>query len=187
MLAQLIRPPDEAQRGVQDRDPMTESLRLLEAVRRKKDGHPVLAECAEEIVNVTCRDRVEPGGGLVKKQDLRVAEERSRQRDASAKAFRQRTAEVVRAISEVDCLQRPVDAVPRIAELIETSEAFEVLRDGEPEVEAGDSGMIEMRRPYRRSRLGAQGNPRDRCRARRRRDEGTERPHSRRLPGAVWT
>ena len=96
-------------------------------------------------MNVTCRDRVEPGGGLVKKQDLRVTEQRPRQRDALAKAFRQRTAEVVRSISEVDCLQRPLDAIPHIGELVETSEAFEVLRDGEPEVEARDSGMIEMR------------------------------------------
>ncbi len=84
---------------------MAESLRLLEPVRREKDGHPSISQSGDERMNVTCRDGVEPGGGLVKKQDRRVIEQSSRKRDTLAKALRKRTAEVVRPIGEVDRLQ----------------------------------------------------------------------------------
>ena len=80
-------------------------------------------------------DRVQSGGGLVEKDDRRIAEQCSRERDALPEALGEGAAGIVCPAGEVDRRQRLPDSHLRLRELVQPGEELEVLRDRETEVE----------------------------------------------------
>ena len=87
-------------------------------------------------MNLASGDRVEADGRLVKEQDLRIAEQRPRQGDPLAEAFRERPAGILRPVGEVDRPQSKVDATARVRHLVQVGEALEVLEDAQAQVQA---------------------------------------------------
>jgi hypothetical protein len=65
----------QKQRRVQDGYPVAEPLGFLQPVGGEEDGHAALAQRGDELVYLTGRDRVEPGGGLVEEQHRRVVQQ----------------------------------------------------------------------------------------------------------------
>ena len=88
-------------------------------------------------------------------------------------------------VGQVDGPQRAVDAIARVGHLVEVGEAREVLGHAQAQVQAGRLGHDRDPAADLHSVLGRERESGDRCRARGRRDESAERPHGRRLPGAV--
>ena len=158
---------------------------LLESMRRQEDRGAALAEPVDQLVDATRGDRVETGRRLVEEQDLRVAEERSRERDPLAKALGQGAARIVRPVGEVDGLEGTRDARARIGHLVQVGEALEVLEDAQAQVQPRRLGHDRDPAPDLDAVLGRQRDPGHRRRARGRFDQRAERPHRRRLAGTV--
>jgi hypothetical protein len=66
--------------GVEQRQAVAEPLGLLHEVRDQHHGHAPVADALDEVPGVTTRVRVQPGGQLVQDGDLRVADQRQRDR-----------------------------------------------------------------------------------------------------------
>jgi hypothetical protein len=83
-------------------------LRLWVRISRRwatKDGHPQLAvEPADLRPHARPADRVEPGGGLVEEQDVRVVHQGGRQVEAALHAPRVGGDRTVQGIAHVDQL-----------------------------------------------------------------------------------
>ena len=137
------------------------------------------------LVDVARGEWVEPRGRLVKEQDLRVAEQRSRQGDPLAKALGQRAADVVRAVGQAHRAKHPVDAGARFGHFVEVREALEVLADTQTQVQARRFGHHRDPPADLHAVLGRERYSRHRRRPGRRLDERAERPDRRRLARAV--
>jgi hypothetical protein len=65
---------------VDDPDPVAEDVRLLQVLRRQEDGDPRLAAKEGDLLPQRGATlRIEPGRGLVEKEDLRRVDERERE------------------------------------------------------------------------------------------------------------
>lgn len=73
-IAQVGRAADHPQGRIEDRDPITQPLGLVQPVRGQEDGHAAAAQPIEQLVNLVSGDRIQTGGGLVQEKDLWVAE-----------------------------------------------------------------------------------------------------------------
>jgi hypothetical protein len=96
-------------------------------------------------VDLSGGDWVEPGGGLVEEQHRRIVEQRSGQRRPLSEALGERAAQIVGPVGQVDRPEGALDALLRVGQPVETGEEFEVLSHREAQVQALDSGMIEIR------------------------------------------
>jgi hypothetical protein len=87
------------------------ALRLVHEVGGDEDGHPVLARQVEhQLPETIARHRVDPRGGLVEDQDLRLVDHRHGQRQALANAQRQALGEHVHDRAEVEAAGHLGDA-----------------------------------------------------------------------------
>src|SRR5207248_2690460 len=74
---------------VHDRDPVAQGLGFLEVVRGQDDRLASLPEVGNEIPERTSRGRVQARRGLVEEEELRVVDERERNRQPLALAARE--------------------------------------------------------------------------------------------------
>jgi hypothetical protein len=81
--------------------------------------------------------------------------------------------------------QRTLDSIARVGQLIQVSEALEVLEHAEAEIKPRGLGPDRDPPPDLDAVLGSERQPSDDGRARRRRDERPEASHGRRLPRTV--
>jgi hypothetical protein len=73
--------------GAQDADPIRELVRFLEILGGEKDGHPqFVIEATDLLPHPDPAHRVQPGSGLVEKEDLGVVNQRRGQVQASPHA-----------------------------------------------------------------------------------------------------
>ena len=86
-----------------------EPTRLAEIVRRHHDLDAGLRDRADDVLDRLGGRRIEAGGRLVEKQDLRIAGERPRQRQALLLAPRQPAGGPVGDVQEADPRQELVD------------------------------------------------------------------------------
>src|ERR1017187_7715359 len=74
---------------VHDADAVAEPLRLLHIVSRQNDGAARLLEPVHQVPQMTPRWRIETGGGLIEKEQLRIAHQCARHRQPLLLASRQ--------------------------------------------------------------------------------------------------
>ena len=74
---------------VHDRDPITEGVGLVHVVRRDDDRRPARANLTDQVPEVAPCLWVERRGWLVKDDDLRLVDERARDREALLLAARE--------------------------------------------------------------------------------------------------
>src|SRR5579862_3655094 len=67
---------------IHNRDAVAEPLRFIHVVCRQDDGSPVELELIDQIPKLPPRLRIQPGGGLVEKQEIGVANQRAGEREA---------------------------------------------------------------------------------------------------------
>ncbi|OLC09922.1 MAG: hypothetical protein AUH39_03380 [Chloroflexi bacterium 13_1_40CM_67_9] len=83
---------------VQDADAVGEPRRLIEVVRRQDDRRVVLvAQIADERLNLPLAPNVKASGGLVEEQQHRRREERARDRDLLLHSARERLERLLHA------------------------------------------------------------------------------------------
>ena len=185
-LAELLGTSDHPQGRVQDRDPVAQPLGLLEPVGGEEDRHAALAQLAR---SARARRARRPGRGPTSARrgtaprGRRAAPAPARPAGAAPLTAR-RTGLPARSV-RLTASQRAVDPLGRSGDPVQPGEALEVLGHAQPQVQPG--------------RLGHHGDPladldavlrvraarRRRRRTRGRRDQRAERPHGRRLAGAV--
>ena len=143
---------------VHDREPVAQDLGLFHVVGRQQHRAPVGLEPADEVPQRPPGRRVEAGRRLVEEDELRVVDERQRDRQALALAARQVLAAGVAPLAE---LERVDELVRRPGVLVEAAEEVDELGDGQLRVERR---RLEADPDPRLERVGAAW--RRRCRAR---------------------
>src|SRR5581483_2595172 len=119
--------------AVHDRDPIAELLRLVHVVRRQHDRGPLVPNLANEVPEVQASLRVEPGGGLVEKDDRGSVEERGRQREALLLPTRQPVVKRGRLVLEL----KPSKQLHRVdANVVQCRENAQELDERELRIEA---------------------------------------------------
>ena len=79
---QVARGVDQRNAAVDEkRDAITKFVRGGHVVRGEKDGRTTLPMRVDQIFQAPCADRIEPRGGLVEKQQARLAQDRAELRD----------------------------------------------------------------------------------------------------------
>jgi hypothetical protein len=167
--------------AVDDHDPVCELSHLGEDVAGDEDGPALLDEVAQKAAQPADALRVEAVGRLVEEQHVRVAEQRTRDRQPLPHAERIRLHALVRRAGQVDDLEQLVHA--RVRDALRPSEHAQVVSSFAPGVEVrrfqhrADTlrGLVEL----------AVALPVDRGRASRGRDEVEENAEGRRLARAV--
>ena len=171
---------------IDHRDPVGELVGLLEVLGREHDRRPVADELPHDRPDLVTAARIEPGGGLVEKQDPRTREQARREVEPAAHPSGVRACRTVGSVGELEALQqlgRPPSRlvareVEQAAEHLEVLPPGEDLVDGgelsgEPEQLANDRGLVHHVMP---EDLGA---PRVRS------EQGREDANERGLPGSV--
>ena len=100
-------------RLVHDDEPVAELLGLVHVVRREDEGHAALLEPVQPVPEEVARLRVEARRRLVEEQQVRLVDQRPRDRQAPLHAARQRLHLVLRALGELDELEQLVGAAAR--------------------------------------------------------------------------
>src|SRR5213076_2680960 len=113
------------------RHAVTETLGLLQAMRRQEDRHTAAPECGDQLMDLSAGDRIQASRRLVEEKNLRVTQQRPGESNALAKTLGQGPAGIVRPVSHADRSQRTLDASGRVGNLVEVSETFEVFGDAQ--------------------------------------------------------
>ena len=93
-----------------DRDAVTDLLDLVEQVAGEHDGPVAAAQAADQRAHLDNALRVEAVGRLVEDHDLGILDQRRRDGEALLHAHRVGAEPVLRPVSQVDLLERRVDA-----------------------------------------------------------------------------
>src|SRR4051812_20120739 len=93
-----------------DRHPVAELLDLGEEVAREENRDPLFREPPHHVAHVAHAGRIEAGGGLVEQQEPRFADQRRGEAEPLAHAVRVAAYPVLRAVAELDELERLLDA-----------------------------------------------------------------------------
>src|SRR5438270_6106223 len=124
---------------VDDGQPGAHPLGDFEDVSGKEDSLPLTAEVLQDVFHLSGALRIEADGRLIKEEDLRVVQQRRRQRDFLPHAARIAREEVVAALPEIEQVQQRRD--PAIAKpalnMVEIAGEFEELAGAELVVEGG--------------------------------------------------
>ena len=99
--------------GAHDRDAVAQLLDLAHQVRGEQHGDALVGEPPHERAHVAHAGRVEAGGRLVEQQQPRVAQQRPGDPEPLAHAVRVAADPVLRAVGEVDGVERRADARAR--------------------------------------------------------------------------
>ena len=105
---------------------VAQALGFVHVVRRQQDRPARLLELLDEVPQLPPRLRVEPGGRLVEEQQIGIADERARERQALFLSARQRDDARVALLLE---LHQRDDLVRRRAPLEEAAEQAQRLAD----------------------------------------------------------
>ena len=139
-LELLRRPLGDNTPAVDDREPRSEAVGLLEVVRRQQDRHLLLArEPLDLVPELGAGLRVQPGGRLVEEEHLRPVDEPERDVEPALHAARVRLGEPVAGPGQADLVQDLLDALaPSGADdPVDLGLHLEVLAAGRLRVEAG--------------------------------------------------
>ena len=120
--------------AVDDRDPVAEAVGLVHVMRGEKERAALLgAQMRDHLPHRNARGRVEAGGGLVQKQDLRVVHQAARDLEAPPHAPRQRGGKGVGAVGEADGFEqlRRALAAPRPGDAVQPGVNAHILGAGE--------------------------------------------------------
>src|SRR2546421_8425099 len=124
---------------VDDGQPGAHPLGNFQDVSGKEDGLPLTAEVLQDVFHLSGALRIEADGRLIEEEDLRVVQQRRRQRDLLPHAARIAREEVVAALLEIEQLQQrrdPAIAKPPL-DVVEIAGEFEELPGAELVVEGG--------------------------------------------------
>ena len=171
---------------IDHRDPVGELVGLLEVLGREHDRRPLAHELAHDRPDLVAAARIEPGGGLVEKQDPRTREQARREVEPAAHPSGVRACRAVGGVGELEALQQLVRPPSRLVarEVEQAAEHLQVLPSGEdlvdgrelpgePEQLANGRGLVHHVAPeYLRA-------------PRVRREQRREHAHERGLPGPV--
>jgi hypothetical protein len=171
---------------VHDHQPVAQLLGLVHVVRRQDQRDAALLEPEQPVPDHVPGLRVQPGGGLVEDQDLRLVDERAGDRQAALQAAGQRVDLVPGPVRELDEIEQRVGPLPDDpagqAEVPAVDE--QVLPDGQLDVEGvllGDHAEPGPDRGPVPDRIEAE----DGHLAVRRRRDAADHPHRRGLSRAV--
>ena len=168
---------------VDDRDALADVLDKLELVAREEDSRTTSRLTPQNLGEGVNRDRVEPGERLVKHEQVRFMQERSRELGALLVAVRELLEPRVGAVGEIEALEPPLGGRPRgaIVQPVEAPEVGELLADTHPRIEAALLGHVTELHPF--GRLDGLAVPEHLARVEL--DETEHCPHRRRLPCPV--
>ena len=159
--------------AVDDRDPIGETIRLVEVLRGQKDGRAFGDEALDRLPELEPAARIEAGGRLVEEEDRRVGDERGGEVEAAAHSTRVGLRDPPAGVAEAEAVEQLVgpSAGFGAALAVEAADHDEVLDRR--------SGSRRRPRTGRRARSG-RGAP-----ARRRRRRGRSRGRRRRRAGVA--
>ena len=78
-------------------DAIRHALYFVQIVRRNQDRPPFAAQTQDQVANIARALRVEPGRRLVEQHDLRLVQQRARQRDPLLQSLRELRGAIVSA------------------------------------------------------------------------------------------
>jgi len=148
----------------EDADAVADGVDLFEHVRREKDGGAALGLGPHDIAHLLRPGGVEPRGGLVEDEELRVAHERHRQGEPLAHSLRVVAGRAVGVATEPHAVEQGVRVVVGVLRLDRERDVFpprEPAVHREPVRE--DTGPPSDRDPRRRD-VGAEHADRSRGR-----------------------
>ena len=120
--------------AVDDRDAVAQTVGLVHVMRGEKQRAALLsAQMRDHLPHRNTRDRVEAGGGLVQKQELRVVHQAARDLQPSPHAARQSGGERVGAVGEADGFEqlRGALAPARTGDAVQAGVNAQILGAGE--------------------------------------------------------
>jgi len=141
--------------ALQDDDAVAQPLDLEHVVGRKQDGRlMLLAIGLKMLAHPVCRIGIERGGRFVEQQQLRLVDQRFRQRHAGLLAGRELAVGPIDELVEIEIVGELRDAPAQIVDRIEPPEDGEVLPHREPHWHV-DIGALKIHPPeHMRSFLG---------------------------------
>ena len=172
---------------VDDPDAVGEDVGLLEVLGGQEDRDPVLAREPRHLrPERVAALRVEAGRRLVEKEDARLVDQRQREVETALHPARVGLHFAVGGLREPDALEQRFASLPalRLGHAVQRRLQAQVLAAGEQRVERG----LLQRRADRGAHLRSFAHhveARDARGAGRRREQGREHVHGRRLAGAV--
>jgi hypothetical protein len=181
----VLRPPGGHDAAVEQDGNVEALAHTGEVVRGHDDGPPFIGELTEEVEQCRFRGRVEACSRLVQEENLRVANERSRDEHATLLTSTERVHQPILQTFEADSLEgsadaRPASPRPEVAAAIEAHGDDIGDRDGEARRSAVNLGDV----PDERARL-LRTAPEDSYLTRPRFQEPDEQAKQGALPGAV--
>src|SRR6185436_9394224 len=123
---------------IDDRDTIAQTLGFLHVVRGQNDRSPFRLELGDEVPELATRLRIESGGRLVEKQQLRIPDERAGDGEPLLLSAGQSADAGQSLLAELDL----IDDLANVACLtVEALEKRERLVDGEL---LGELGILEL-------------------------------------------
>ena len=149
---------DGHQARAKDRHTIGHTLDFVEVVRRDEHRAPLVAQTQHELADLTRALGIEAGCRLVEQDDVRVVQQRTRERHALLQPLRQLGGGVARAVADVKRVQRFVDRPLRGRQPMEPRVHEQILPYAQALPEAGRFGeesdpTAEPGRVLRRQRV----------------------------------
>ena len=145
-LAQRLRRVHHEQPSVREQRDARATLGLVEVGRRHDDGDALGEELGQQLPELAARHRVDAGRRLVEQDDLRLVDERARERELLLHAARQPIGQPVAERRELRHVEQPVAPLLVVAEAVDLGEERDVLVDAEVAVEAEPLREVADRR-----------------------------------------
>src|SRR5213075_2526252 len=118
------RPEGDDLAMVDDRDTVAKSLGLVHVMRREQNRAAGRLELPDELPDLTARLRIEPGRRLVEEEQLRIADDRAREREPLLLPSRKLADPTVALLVELDESDHFIDSAPACIEAAKEPHRF---------------------------------------------------------------
>ena len=100
-------------------DAIRHALYFVQIVRRNQNRPPFAAQTQDQVANIAGALRVEPGRRLVEQHDLRLVQQRARQRDPLLQSLRELRGAIVLPIGDIEEIERFIDGARRVRDAMQ--------------------------------------------------------------------